>query len=129
MRIPEFEPGTHRLCRSFKPTTEYRRLITWYVSPEGRVYHRPLAQRLRDFGFLAFGYLYAYVYLNPRGRKKVMRLTDRLAQTAPASVPPVLSGVTGHIDVTGAFPGFLSSGHRSAQITRESSHDESNAQC
>ena len=110
MRIPEFEPGAHRLCRLFKPTTEYRSLITTYVSPSGHVHHRPLAQRLNDFGFLAFGYLYTFCYNNPPGRKRVMRLTDRLRNNkwlrTPAA-PPVLSGVTGSTGVVGAFLGFI----------------------
>ena len=101
-RIPELEPGMHRLCRNFKPTTEYRRLIGWYVSADGHVYHLPLAQRLRAFGFLAPGYLYTYAYTCPPGRKRVMKLADQQpAVRQPSTAPPVLSGVTGRIAVTG----------------------------
>ncbi len=108
MRIPEFG-SDHRVCRSFKPTTEYRRLISWYVSPEGHVYHRPLAQRMHDFGFLAFGYLYTFCYNYPPGRKRAMRLTDRMTNTSlqPTAAPPVLSGVTGNTGVVGAFIGHF----------------------
>jgi hypothetical protein len=109
MRIPEFGIGDHRVCRIFKPTTEYRRLISWYVSPQGHVYHRPLAQRMHDFGFLAFGYLYTFCYNYPPGRKRAMRLTDRLPNHAlqPTAAPPVLSGVTGNTGVVGAFIGHF----------------------
>jgi hypothetical protein len=113
MRIPEFSAGDHRLCRIFKPTTEYRCLVNRYVSPEGHVYHRPLAQRLRDFGFLAFGYLYTFSYHYPSGRKRAMRLTDRLPNQAPQSTipPPVLSGYTGRVGVVGAFLRLISRGY------------------
>src|SRR6266542_708393 len=89
MRIPEYGPGDHRLCRIFKPGLEYKTRISWHIGPDGRVYHRPLAQRLRDFGFLAFGYLYAFCYNDPPGRRKVMKLTDRRTNKAlqPTAAP------------------------------------------
>ena len=112
MRIPEFGRGDHRLCRIFKPTPEYRRLISWYVAPDGHVYHRPLAQRLREFGFLAFGYLYTYCYNYPPGRRKAMKLTSRLPNTPvqPTAAPRVLSNVTGTVPVVGAFLRLISGG-------------------
>ena len=104
MRIPQFG-SEHRVCRIFKPTTEYRRLISCYVSAEGHVYHWPLAQRMHEFGFLAFGYLYTFCYNDPPGRNRAMRLTNRLpnASLQLKSAPTVLSGVTGKTSVVGAL--------------------------
>jgi len=64
---------------------------------------------MRDFGFLAFGYLYTFCYNNPPGKKRAMRLTDRLPNNTlqPTTAPPVLSGVTGNVEVAGAFIGHF----------------------
>jgi len=105
MRIPEFEPGDHRVCRTFKPTIEYRNLITCHVTQDGRVYHLPLTQRMLALGHLAFGYLYRFNCYFPAGRKKAMKLTDRMPYSTPpvTTTPSVISGFTGTTGIVGAF--------------------------